>query len=348
MIRVTPFIIACFGVALPALLAKSDAPSPAFQQGHVERMSYENWIATLSGDTLDGAKFWAAHRSDHAPPSCANPLFTEAFTNGCKIAKVRLAPSDIGRKTDPEFKAGWNSPLDSLEAAAPAQPTSSPPPAPVTVSSSAVQSEPGLYWKLKHTYNPMDHTTTDSATASFEPDGGGTLTVEAVCTDGVLSLTFASFDGRDNPLDFDIHGSDDPYVPTRVQYNNESPKAFSIHLKRHTNSITATVSGSALLSFAGANTIMYEIPLSDGRRVFPVFQPQDNVLTAVMQPCMGPAREEVRKQARDKVEEDERIHQYDLESQRHEAYCRPFKQCLDQAGSNTSVRFYCIKQWPDC
>jgi len=80
----------------------------AFTDGQHARMAYDHWFNSLPADDYrSGAEFWAAHRSDRQPPSCHNG--SSEFQAGCTEGAQRLAPSDIRRRTDAEFKLGWNS-----------------------------------------------------------------------------------------------------------------------------------------------------------------------------------------------------------------------------------------------
>jgi hypothetical protein len=94
--------------ATPAGPPMAAEASPVFSQGLADRQQWERWYGALSGSYLDGASFWAAHRSDPKPPSCAGG-FPEAFTTGCLAAQQRLALSDIRRKNDLDYRRGWNS-----------------------------------------------------------------------------------------------------------------------------------------------------------------------------------------------------------------------------------------------
>jgi len=93
--------------------APSDSqPSAAFQEGQADRQSWEAWFASLMGANRAGAEYWAAHRSVAKPKPCdAAPQATAAdWAAGCFAAQHKLAASDIRRKTDPEYRLGWNNP----------------------------------------------------------------------------------------------------------------------------------------------------------------------------------------------------------------------------------------------
>lgn len=80
----------------------------AFQEGLHDRAAWETWFARTTGDFRSGVSFWAAQRSLARPQACES-LNSDPMVAGCMMAKERLAPADIRRKADPEYRAGWNS-----------------------------------------------------------------------------------------------------------------------------------------------------------------------------------------------------------------------------------------------
>ncbi len=97
-------------VIIPA--APTSMPSPAYGQGQTDRQAWETWFGPLTGDYRAGAEYWAGQRSLPNPGSCsAAPSSTGAdWTAGCFAAQQRLAPSDVRRKTEPDYRLGWNNP----------------------------------------------------------------------------------------------------------------------------------------------------------------------------------------------------------------------------------------------
>ena len=83
-------------------------PSAAFQDGLRDRMSWEKWFAGTPAGFKDGAEYWADQRSKTDPGSCYGQA-GENWTAGCLAAKRILMPADIRRKSEPEYRAGWNS-----------------------------------------------------------------------------------------------------------------------------------------------------------------------------------------------------------------------------------------------
>jgi uncharacterized protein YecT (DUF1311 family) len=107
----------------PSALVTNPAPSsssPAFKQGQIDRQNWESWFASVTGDYHAGAEYWATHRSDQHPPSCgASPPSTSAdWTAGCYAAQQKLAEADLRRKTELDYRRGWNAlPLPTRNAA---------------------------------------------------------------------------------------------------------------------------------------------------------------------------------------------------------------------------------------
>jgi hypothetical protein len=78
----------------------------AFHDGMSDRIAWEQWFNGLSGGERDGALYWASQRSLAHPGNCATG---GAQAVGCLEAKDRLTPSDVRRKNEPNYRAGWNS-----------------------------------------------------------------------------------------------------------------------------------------------------------------------------------------------------------------------------------------------
>jgi hypothetical protein len=91
----------------PTVVPTSGSQISAFRDGAADRAAWENWFGGLVGDERDGALYWASQRSLPSPGSCATLSGAKAL--GCREAQTRLSPSDARRKTEPEYKAGWNS-----------------------------------------------------------------------------------------------------------------------------------------------------------------------------------------------------------------------------------------------
>jgi hypothetical protein len=80
--------------------------SPLYRKGLADRTSWEQWFSSQSGDFKAGAEFWAGQRNLPKPGTCHQ--LSEAFQAGCAAAKERLAVGDVLRRSEPEYKAGWN------------------------------------------------------------------------------------------------------------------------------------------------------------------------------------------------------------------------------------------------
>ena len=83
----------------------------SFDQGLADRAEFEQWFASLSGDFRRGADWWAGHRSLPHAGACKEPAaaMNQQFMFGCEAAKARLTSEDIKRKSDPDYRLGWNS-----------------------------------------------------------------------------------------------------------------------------------------------------------------------------------------------------------------------------------------------
>lgn len=82
----------------------------AFQQGYTDRVAWEAWFAATSGEFHQGAYFWSGQRSLPQPQPCAS--LSGNYAAGCFAAQSRLSVSDVRRKTEPDYRAGWNSYTD--------------------------------------------------------------------------------------------------------------------------------------------------------------------------------------------------------------------------------------------
>jgi hypothetical protein len=87
----------------------------SFDQGRADRADWEQWVVALTGDFQRGAEWWAGHRSLSSPGECVGSAaaMNQQFIFGCEAAKVRLAPKDVKRKSDPDYRRGWNSYTDT-------------------------------------------------------------------------------------------------------------------------------------------------------------------------------------------------------------------------------------------
>lgn len=95
-----------------ASVSEPSQASPMIQQGQADRRDWETWFTSLSGDFRDGALYWTGERSKPRPGSCYGPAGQAIgdWTTGCNAAKARLRLSDLRRKTEPDYRTGWNSP----------------------------------------------------------------------------------------------------------------------------------------------------------------------------------------------------------------------------------------------
>jgi gag-polyprotein putative aspartyl protease len=94
----------------PVVPETPQLPVP-FKDGLRDRTSWERWFAVTAGEFKDGAEYWAGQRSLTQPGSCYGPMGQHLgdWTAGCLATKPLLTPTDIRRKSEPEYRAGWNS-----------------------------------------------------------------------------------------------------------------------------------------------------------------------------------------------------------------------------------------------
>jgi hypothetical protein len=76
-----------------------------YEKGFADHTAWQNWVEGYSGEFRAGIEWWASQRSISRPGSCEG---TPLFTAGCNEARARLAPLDKLRKSDDDYKLGWN------------------------------------------------------------------------------------------------------------------------------------------------------------------------------------------------------------------------------------------------
>jgi len=104
-------------IVMPPAIEPPKNSSPMFAKGLSDRTIWANWYTSLAeGSFKSGVEYWASHRSLANPGPCEQ--ISADFTAGCLAAKIRLTPSDVLRKSDPDYRLGWNSyvPSSSLTA----------------------------------------------------------------------------------------------------------------------------------------------------------------------------------------------------------------------------------------
>ena len=113
-------------IAIASCYAQSSAASgqevsrsAAWSDGHADRLKWENWIAAQTGEYRNGAEYWASHRSvpDHKPCSGYDSQTVGSnWTEGCSAALALLAPMDVRRKSERDYKQGFNASIDQVVA----------------------------------------------------------------------------------------------------------------------------------------------------------------------------------------------------------------------------------------
>jgi len=95
----------------PAQAVPQPAPSPdrAYTEGLADRTAWETWLNGQQGDYRAGAFYWSGQRSLPKPGSCEVPGHSKAWSDGCLAARGHLALPDARRRSEPKYKAGWNS-----------------------------------------------------------------------------------------------------------------------------------------------------------------------------------------------------------------------------------------------
>src|SRR5258708_3490075 len=90
----------------------NETVSTMFQQGQADRRRWESWFAAQTGDYLAGATYGASQPSEAPSVVCRgpnSPSTSIGWTGGCVAAQQQLAMSEQLRKTQPEYRLGWNS-----------------------------------------------------------------------------------------------------------------------------------------------------------------------------------------------------------------------------------------------
>ena len=89
-------------------MASGAAMSVVFLQGKADRRLWEEWFASLGPDARAGAQFWASQRSLAHPVSCQAGALNAEWLTACMSAQQRLAPTDVRRRQEPNYRLGWN------------------------------------------------------------------------------------------------------------------------------------------------------------------------------------------------------------------------------------------------
>lgn len=121
----------------------NEQQNPSFQQGLADRTQWEDWLSTLTGSFKDGVNYWAAHRSLRNPGSCprSGGEGGSDVTGVCLAAQRRLALIDAKRKSDPDYRAGFNS-YHQPDAKPSAEAATNVAPHPASSTASSVQPAP--------------------------------------------------------------------------------------------------------------------------------------------------------------------------------------------------------------
>lgn len=122
----------------------STQPSSSFSAGSADRNAIDDWFAGLTGAFRAGAEFWAANRSNSNDAACRG---TGSWLAGCQAAQQRFAGPDARRKSEPDYRSGWNTAPRLAESSPRSIPTQSQRPAePVVLQ--AKRQAPWVTWVL--------------------------------------------------------------------------------------------------------------------------------------------------------------------------------------------------------
>ena len=119
-----------------------DVGSASYQQGSTDRDAWDSWFSKLDGQTKAGAAFWADQRAQQRPQQCrVHASLGNDWIDGCSSAQRRLAASDARRKTDAQYRNGWDKLVPEIRAASAPAPAPAQPPAvtalPIPISAPA-------------------------------------------------------------------------------------------------------------------------------------------------------------------------------------------------------------------
>lgn len=108
-----------------------------FTRGQSDRVRYETWFHSLSGDFLAGATFWEANRSVPRHAGCSgvdSPSTGDEWTRVCLAAQQQLSSPDRLRLNSPDYRRGWNHPPAGTDLSQPALNPEAPAPASETTT----------------------------------------------------------------------------------------------------------------------------------------------------------------------------------------------------------------------
>ncbi len=115
-----------------------DVDSASYQQGSTDRDAWDGWFDKLDGKMKVGATFWADQRNQAHPQQCrGHASLGNDWMDGCSAAQRRLEASDARRKTDAQYRNGWDKLAPEVRSAAVQAPAAPAIAAPVPVPVSA-------------------------------------------------------------------------------------------------------------------------------------------------------------------------------------------------------------------
>ena len=86
--------------------------SSSYRNGQSDRINFNNWLAQLSGQYAEGAKYFANlyFTTESMVGDCmAQWVDNNAWAMGCNEALKQLSVPSLHRRTDPQYRQGWDS-----------------------------------------------------------------------------------------------------------------------------------------------------------------------------------------------------------------------------------------------
>lgn len=159
----------------PTSLPTAAEPSAAYRRGESDWRDLQDWVEKQAGDGRAGADYWAGNRSKPDHKSCEDSArdFSgdkATFLGGCQETKRRLDPIDSKRRSEPDYRLGFNNAAKKLPLqAGPAPEGFRAPPAPHVSSSFTINNRTCLkISEIKIDDAPQDGDIAPGNTATFK------------------------------------------------------------------------------------------------------------------------------------------------------------------------------------
>ncbi len=120
-------------VYAPAL--PPDPQTVSYQQGAADRDQWDAWFNNQNGSEKDGASFWFDQRGQAHPVQCrVHTSYGNDWMDGCTSSQRRLTAPDDRRRTDAQYRNGWDKLMPEVRQASAPAPAAPFAPPPVTAS----------------------------------------------------------------------------------------------------------------------------------------------------------------------------------------------------------------------